>query len=403
MEHRRGANRGSGDDAGREPVDGPAGSAVPGPPGEPGVTEPITLTDPDGAVTRVAPWSTWTREQVRAPGGEPTLVTRLEDGQLWFSAGRRRSPWRHEVHVGPAVVSTPRGRFQVTAEPDGGATVACLAGRTRVVAGLRDPIVLEPDQSAAVASDGNTLVVMDRGAPQEDSHMDHVDEPRERPGGEPSDAERSPGAATAAGAGVVGGSSAAGGGGDHADPVGHDDAPARRSGRWIPEVVVVAALLGVLVAAVVVFGRGSSDDQQAAPVPTTAVSTTEPDPTQPDTAPATTAAPTTAPTTAPPATAPTTTATVRPVTAPASADGALDGCARSATGVTATIVVTHRSGGPGRFAVEVGLTGSDGTVVANGSAESGVVQPGGSLAVQVPIAASGPITGGCSLIGVTQT
>ena len=35
-----------------------------------GATEPITLTDPDGAVTRVAPWSTWTREQVRAPGGE---------------------------------------------------------------------------------------------------------------------------------------------------------------------------------------------------------------------------------------------------------------------------------------------------------------------------------------------
>ena len=81
----------------------------------PGATEPITLTDPDGAVTLVAPWSTWTREQMRAPGGEPALVTRLEQGQLWFSAGRRRSPWRHEVHIGRVVVSTPMGRFQMLA------------------------------------------------------------------------------------------------------------------------------------------------------------------------------------------------------------------------------------------------------------------------------------------------
>ena len=77
------------------------------PPGDeepsPGATEPITLTDPDGAVTLVAPWSTWTREQVRAPGGEPALVTRLEQGQLWFSAGRRRSPWRHEVRIGISI------------------------------------------------------------------------------------------------------------------------------------------------------------------------------------------------------------------------------------------------------------------------------------------------------------
>ncbi|MBX3285869.1 MAG: hypothetical protein KF703_11050, partial [Actinobacteria bacterium] len=108
----------------------------------PGATEPITLTDPDGAVTLVAPWSTWTREQMRAPGGEPALVTRLEQGQLWFSAGRRRSPWRHEVHIGPVVVSTPVGRFHVTAEPDGGATVDCLAGRTRVKAGLQEPVIL---------------------------------------------------------------------------------------------------------------------------------------------------------------------------------------------------------------------------------------------------------------------
>src|SRR4051794_34927759 len=129
-----------------------------------GATEPITLTDPDGAVTRVAPWSSWTREQVRAPGGEPALVTRLDQGQLWFSAGRRRSPWHHEVHVGPAVVSTPRGRFHATAEPDGGATIVCLSGRTRVVAGLREPVLLGPEQSAAISSDGRTLVVMDRAA-----------------------------------------------------------------------------------------------------------------------------------------------------------------------------------------------------------------------------------------------
>src|SRR4051794_13328335 len=140
-----------------------------------GASEPITLTDPDGAVTRVAPWSSWTREQVRAPGGEPALVTRLDQGQLWFSAGRRRSPWRHEVHVGPAVVSTPRGRFQAVAEPDGGAPIACLAGRTRVVAGLREPVLLGPDQSAAVSSDGRTLVVMDRASGAEITDPDIID------------------------------------------------------------------------------------------------------------------------------------------------------------------------------------------------------------------------------------
>src|SRR3954463_6249647 len=137
-----------------------------------GATEPITLTDPDGAVTRVAPWSSWTREQVRAPGGEPALVTRLDQGQLWFAAGGRRSPWRREVHVGPAVVSTPRGRFHATAESDGGATIACLAGRTRVVAGLREPVLLSPDQSAAVSADGRTLVVIERASVQADEMID---------------------------------------------------------------------------------------------------------------------------------------------------------------------------------------------------------------------------------------
>src|SRR4051794_13149531 len=141
-----------------------------------GATEPITLTDPDGAVTRVAPWSSWTREQVRAPGGEPALVTRLDHGQLWFAAGRRRSPWRHEVHVGPAVVSTPRGRFHATAEPDGGATIACLAGRTRGGGGLREPVLLSADQSAAVSSDGRTLVVIERAAVRDDRALEDVDD-----------------------------------------------------------------------------------------------------------------------------------------------------------------------------------------------------------------------------------
>ncbi|HEX2578753.1 MAG TPA: hypothetical protein VHK88_20585, partial [Aquihabitans sp.] len=256
-----------------------------------GATEPITLTDPDGAVTRVAPWSSWTREQVRAPGGEPALVTRLEHGQLWFAAGRTRSPWRHEVHVGPAIVSTPRGRFQATAEADGGATIACLSGRTRVVAGLREPVLLEPDQSAAVSSDGATLVVMDRPSGDERSGADERPE-REAGGDAPSaaavpafadsdrdhdldlvladaDLELGRTGASADDAEDAGEVAEVAGGGPEVPteplPARAPDGPDRRRLRWVPELVAVAALLGVLVAAVIVFaGSGSDDDTQVA-------------------------------------------------------------------------------------------------------------------------------------------
>lgn len=171
-------------------------------------TESVLLTDPNGAVTRVAPWSTWTREQRRTPGGEAALITRLDDGQLWFSAGSSSSTWRHEVHVGTAVVTTPSGRFHAIAEADGGATITCLAGRTRVATNLRQPALLEADQMVAVASDGRTLVVMEREVP--------------------------------------------------AVPVlpGHAEGPtgSRRRSR-IPEAAAAVALVAVLIGATVIYGR----------------------------------------------------------------------------------------------------------------------------------------------------
>ena len=287
-----------------------------------GATEPITLTDPDGAVTRVAPWSSWTREQVRAPGGEPALVTRLDQGQLWFSAGRRRSPWRHEVHVGPAVVSTPRGRFQAVAEPDGGATIACLAGRTRVVAGLREPVLLGPDQSAAVSSDGRTLVVMDRTSGAEITDPEIIDLTAEE-----LDEAEVPAVVEVAELAAVGAAEPVAGGPGHVLalpgfeerppdpptapeplPYAEETGPARLG--WIPELVAVLAIIGLLIAGVWVFtqgGDGGTTDL-ADPVTTLPI-TSEPAPTTTD-APATTDAPTT--TQAPTTTATPTTQTSRP-------------------------------------------------------------------------------------------
>lgn len=366
-----------------------------------GATEPITLTDPDGSVTRVAPWSSWTREQVRAPGGEPALVTRLEQGQLWFAAGRRRSPWRHEVLVGPATVSTPRGRFHVTAELDGGATIACLAGRTRVVAGLREPVVLGPDQTAAVASDGATLVVMDRTSgeplstygddavepPEPTTEVDVSDEPETDPPAVPLPA--------VAGGGDGGGDD--GHGGDLPLPIDDDD---HRRLPWLPEIVAVAALLAVLVAALVVFGGSSDDPQDLAAVATTSTtpptsagptSTTEGDPTTTTAAPTTVASTTTVATSTTPPTA----------AAPGTADGALAACRRADGGVVATINLSHRSGGPGRFSVSVGLVDGGGQVFAQGVAESAVLDRGATQPVDVLVPVAGAVRGACELLGVT--
>ncbi len=381
-----------------------------------GATEPITLTDPDGAVTRVAPWSSWTREQVRAPGGEPALVTRLDQGQLWFSAGRRRSPWRHEVHVGPAIVSTPRGRFQAVAEPDGGATIACLAGRTRVVAGLREPVLLGPDQSAAVSSDGRTLVVMDRTSGTEVTEPDVIDL---------TDAEESE-AAEVAELAAVGAAAASGGGAGHLAalpgfderppgapsapeplPYSDDSGPARLG--WIPELVAVLAVIGLLVAGMWVFTRdvdGGSDTASArtTTLPSTTVApTTTGAPTTTD-APTSTAAPTTtaiATTTA----APTTTAT--PTTRPPAATGAtaigeLQGCKRGDGGVVATVSVSHRSGPASTFSVSAVLVDPGGNEFARGTARSALIQPGATGSVDVLIRAAGDAQGSCELLEVTS-
>lgn len=435
----------AGDDPRADQADTDAGSEAVG-----GATEPITLTDPDGAVTRVAPWSTWTREQVRAPGGEPALVTRLDQGQLWFAAGRRRSPWRHEVQVGPAVVSTPRGRFHVTAEPDGGATIACLSGRTRIVTGLREPVVLGPDQTAAVASDGATLVVMDRANnadyafPVDDDWPTGLDDEQEAPllgvgavAGAvaaasldvPSAAEPEP-VPVAVGAGVGAGAGTPG------EPAALAPAPGGRRRRrrlpWLPEVVAVLAILGVAIAGFVVFAGGSSDDDADVAGPTTATSnppgssappataTTEAAATSaapsttatPTTVPRTTVPPTTRPpttapiTTAPPRTAPPTTATPTPpptITGPPGvAVGRLASCRRVAGAVVASVDVTHRSGGADAFLVDVALVDGAGRAFAEAAGTSPVIAQGSSAMVDVTVSTDGPVRGACELRGVSS-
>jgi hypothetical protein len=368
-----------------------------------GATEPITLTDPDGAVTRVAPWSSWTREQVRAPGGEPALVTRLDQGQLWFSAGRRRSPWHHEVHVGPAVVSTPRGRFHATAEPDGGATIVCLSGRTRVVAGLREPVLLGPEQSAAISSDGRTLVVMDRAATDPDlaaSALDDfvADDIAVVPDTDAGDAD-----AAVVGASVV--ATAAGVGGNGSGGDGPDEPYVelgRRRWAWVPEVVAVAALIALLVAAVVVFGRPSTDNRQAVPTTTPITATTQPvtttsKPVTTTTKPVTT---TTKPVTT--TTKPVTTTTGPPHVSGATAVGELAGCVRETGGVKASIRVSHRTGPASRFDVTVGLVDQSDKVFARGEGKTDRIDPGGSTIVDVHIVLPDSARGSCELIGVTS-
>lgn len=305
------------------------------------------MTDPDGAITRVAPWSTWTREQRRAPGGEPALLTRLDDGQLWFSAGSSGSPWRHEVHVGPAVVSTPRGRFHAIAELDGGATIACLAGHTRVAPALREPVLLDADQTVAVSSDGETLVVITRGP-------------------EPGPVIPGP-------------------------PMARSN---RRRRSRLPEASVVVALVAVLAGLVLLFGPDLlASDQVAAPVafstqiPTDGIEAPEPDVLEPKT---------------PAIPEPESPAVVAAVTSPpGTADGRLTSCRRSESGVVAVIDVRHRSGGPGRFTVDVALVDGVGTVFATGSARSRVIEPSTSSWVEVAVDADPAARGACELTGIT--
>jgi hypothetical protein len=377
-----------------------------------GAAEPITLNDPDGSVTRVAPWSTRTREQVRAPGGEPALVTHLEAGQLWFAAGRPRSPWRHEIRVGPAIVSTPRGRFHVTAEPDGGATIVCLAGRTRIVAGLREPVLLGPDQTAAVSSDGATLVVMDRTvedgagdldtlAPDADAVVepaaagpvidltDSVMDPADLPVAEPVAAPAAALAATPAGAALD-------------DEIVAPYVAPRRRRRILAEVVAVAALVTVLVAAAIVFSRddrkSTTDVAGGAPTATTAVTGTSTATTDAPAKTTTSAAETATTEPKPQTTAPP--ATVAIVSNPsAKATYHLDDCKRSAGGVTATVSVTQSGGGAASFKVEVGLVDEAGAKFASGTASSPMLDDGATTVLTVPVANPTQTSGYCEFIG----
>lgn len=314
--------------------------------------------------------------------------------------------------MGPAIVSTPRGRFQATAESDGGATIACLAGRTRVVAGLREPVLLGPDQSAAVSSDGRTLVVMDRtsGAAVDDADLidltDGADLPAE------AGVEVAELATVGAAEATVG--HAARSGPRYPDlpedlpseapdpeplPYAEDrNAKPARLG-WIPELVAVAAVVSLLVAAMWVFTRGDDGDRTdtasgpTATVPITNVATTD----APTTAPATTAVATTAVAT----TAATTTAPSRPTASGASASGQLRSCRRAPGGVMATVTVTHRSGPASRFQVSAALVDEAGTQFAKATADTPLVQPNGTVDAEVLIPVTGPASGSCELLGVT--
>jgi len=129
-----------------------------------GTAEPVTLVDLDGGVTRIAPFSEWTREQVRHPGEQLLFVTRLERGQLWHRAKHSGRTWGHEVQVGPATVVSEAGQFHAVAEPDGGATITCLEGQVAVATQLTAPLLLDPDEAVSIAADGETCIVIEPSA-----------------------------------------------------------------------------------------------------------------------------------------------------------------------------------------------------------------------------------------------
>ena len=371
-----------------------------------GANEPITLSDPDGAITRVAPWSTWTREQVRAPGGEPSLVTHLKDGQLWFAAGRTRSPWHHEIRIGRVSVTTPRGRFHASAAQEGGATVACLAGRTRVLVEGGEPLVLRENQTAAISSDGNTVVVT-----QETPFVDPETVPLAA--FEPRD--------DAAHVGVDGPPEARS---DTADdsllPI-----PAPRRSRavvGVSRVAAVVAIVAVAVASLSLLLRDRGDDDAAGAVDrrvtqtTTGPAPTGPPATRPGTAPQRTTEPrdttteakattsSSPATTAPPATQapapPATIATVRS-SPDAVAVGRLNACKRVDGGVLATVDVIHTKGGVGRFRVEIAVVDGAGRRIATSSGETALLTGSDSAVIEVRVPVAGKVAGSCQILGVT--
>jgi len=126
--------------------------------------EPVTLVDLDRAVTRIAPFSEWTREQVRHPGEDLIFITRLERGQLWHRAKHSGRTRGHEVQVGPATVVSEAGQFHAVAEPDGGATITCLEGQVAVATQWTAPLLLHPDEAVSIAADGETCIVIEPSA-----------------------------------------------------------------------------------------------------------------------------------------------------------------------------------------------------------------------------------------------
>lgn len=304
------------------------------------------------------------------------MLTRLDEGQLWFSSGASTSTWRHELQVGPAMVTTPRGRFHVIAEGDGGATISCLAGRTRVVTDLREPVLLETDQMVAVSSDGTTLVVMDRELAA-----------------------------------------------DPLRPTPTEPRPVRRHRSRLPEAATVVALVAVLIGVTLVYGRQLLSVEQTdaptafafgpvasgapgvtGPAPDTEVAdepAAGPDVLIPTQAPGTTAALTVPVTEAPAPEAP---AQAAPVTSPrGTATGRLVGCRRSSTGVVAVVDLAHRSGQPDRFTVDVALVDRNGSVYATGSSLSPVVGSTAPATVEVAVEADPATRGACELTGITAS
>ena len=280
--------------------------------------------------------------------------------------------------------------------------------------------MLGPQQTAAVASDGGTLVVLDNGdgrvatpgptaadplapaaaatAAAAASSAVPDEPPTDGPGAtDPSAADASGAELAGAAAPVAGDGGSDDGGSGEEPPAAEGEAPRPRPSR-LPELVSVAALLAVLVAGIVVFGRHSDATDKvdvAAPVSssTTLVSSTA----KPTTTTSTTAPPTT---TTEPVTTSTSTTSPPNLSNPAIASGALASCKRSNGGVVATIKVSLTSGGPGRFKVGVGLVGADGAVFARGEAKTAMISEGGTAPVDVQVNVPGEIKGACELLGV---
>lgn len=332
-----------------------------------GTAAPISLVDLDGAVTRIAPFGAWTREQVRLPDGEARFVTSLDRGQLWHTAGEV-STWAHEVRVGPATVSSRAGRFHAVAEPDGGATITCLGGHVAVSTKLHDPVRLEPDEAVAVAADGETCVVIDAA----------------------SLAPRSPNRPPAAGP-VSGQATNRAGRVQGAETGGNRPSYA---GRRVALIALIAAL-GMSATGLVATWI-HQDDARSSTSPRR--SSTERSAEPRSTAPPRTTVPrrTTGPSrpTAPPRTS-------VPVKPPAAASAAaeLDTCAKAGAGVLAGGRLANTGAREAAFTVHVTLFGPAGRVLGRGTTTTPIVAPGASTTIGTLISGPPPPAGAHCEVG----